>query len=158
MRLKACTRNGFFFVAILGTLSHFFYGWFGKNFLIGLVSPVNESTFEHLKLLFFPALFYFPLLLHCLKEEYPNIAYAFTLGIFFGILLIPLIFYSYTAVLGKHLLVLDILTFFLSVAGTFWLTRRLADFPFSPFGKKVLVTALFFMVLVFFLVSFWLQK
>ena len=42
---------------ILGTLLHFLYEWTGYNYLVGFISPVNESTWEHLKLLFFPVLF-----------------------------------------------------------------------------------------------------
>ena len=45
---------GFIFTAVFGTLSHFFYDWSNENVLIGLISPVNESTWEHMKLLFFP--------------------------------------------------------------------------------------------------------
>ena len=37
-----------------GTLLHFTYKWSGQNKLIGVFSSVNESTWEHLKLSFFP--------------------------------------------------------------------------------------------------------
>ena len=47
---------GLIFSAVLGTLSHFFYKWSGQNPVIALVSPVNESTWEHMKLVFFPIL------------------------------------------------------------------------------------------------------
>ena len=41
-------------VFILGTLLHFTFDWSNKNVFIGSFSAVNESTWEHLKLLFFP--------------------------------------------------------------------------------------------------------
>ena len=41
-------------VFVLGTLAHFVYDWSGQNSFIGLLTPVNESTWEHMKLLFFP--------------------------------------------------------------------------------------------------------
>ena len=44
------------FTIILGTILHFTYGWLNKNLLVGAFSAVNESTWEHLKLLFFPML------------------------------------------------------------------------------------------------------
>ena len=34
---------------MIGTLSHFFYQWSGENFFVGLLSPVNETIWEHLK-------------------------------------------------------------------------------------------------------------
>ena len=51
---KVFTVIGILFTIILGSLSHFFYGWSGNFFLVGFFSPVNESVWEHLKLLFFP--------------------------------------------------------------------------------------------------------
>jgi uncharacterized protein (DUF983 family) len=47
---------GFAFVSIVGTLWHFIYQWTGDNRLVALVCPVNESPWEHLKLLWFPFL------------------------------------------------------------------------------------------------------
>lgn len=47
----------FLFISILGTLLHFTYEWSQNNAIVGLFSAVNESTWEHLKLLFFPMFF-----------------------------------------------------------------------------------------------------
>lgn len=48
-------RYWLFFVGalILGVLLHFLYGWF-PNPVTALVSPVRESIWEHLKILFVP--------------------------------------------------------------------------------------------------------
>ena len=46
----------FIFISVLGVLLHFTYEWSGDNAVVGLFSAVNESTWEHLKLLFFPFL------------------------------------------------------------------------------------------------------
>ncbi len=44
-------------VAILGSLNHFLYDWTGGSSFAALFCPINESPWEHLKLLFFPFLF-----------------------------------------------------------------------------------------------------
>lgn len=41
------------FVCILGTLLHFTYKVFGENSFVASFSAVNESVWEHLKLLYF---------------------------------------------------------------------------------------------------------
>ena len=41
----------FIFISVLGVLLHFTYEWSGDNAVVGLFSAVNESTWEHLKLL-----------------------------------------------------------------------------------------------------------
>lgn len=39
---------------LAGTLLHFLYGLSGEFFLVGLLAPVNESVWEHLKLALWP--------------------------------------------------------------------------------------------------------
>lgn len=46
----------FIFISVLGVLSHFAYEWSGNNRIVGMFCATNESTFEHLKLIFFPML------------------------------------------------------------------------------------------------------
>ena len=44
---------GIIFTLATGTLLHFTYEWSGENPFVALYSPVSESVWEHLKLLFF---------------------------------------------------------------------------------------------------------
>ena len=44
----------FIFVSIAGTLLHFAYDWSGQSVLLAPFSGVNESTWEHMKLFFWP--------------------------------------------------------------------------------------------------------
>ncbi len=125
-KIKTNLFMGFLYVSILGTLAHFIYQWSGKNPLVGLFTPVNESTWEHMKLLFFPALLYMPIALQFLKDEYPDIAEALALGILAGTLFIPVFFYTYQGVLGFSVMALDITSFFIAVAITFITAYKLA--------------------------------
>ena len=56
--LKRFCILGAIVTVIFGVISHFVYEWSGNNFFAGLFFPVNESTWEHMKLLFFPMLAY----------------------------------------------------------------------------------------------------
>ena len=91
-RLKRCTLIGILFVSVTGTLSHFLYQFSGNCFLTGLFSPVGESTWEHMKLLFFPMLFYSLWMSACLRKEEPGVVSALALGNLAGCALIPIIF------------------------------------------------------------------
>ena len=46
--------TGFLTTAVLGTLAHFAYRWSDGALLAGVFCAVNESVWEHMKLLFFP--------------------------------------------------------------------------------------------------------
>ena len=93
-RLKRCTLIGILFLSVTGTLSHFLYQFSGNCFLAGLFSPVGESTWEHMKLLFFPMLFYSLWMSACLRKEEPGVVSALALGNLAGCALIPIIFYT----------------------------------------------------------------
>ena len=60
------------FVFAFGTLLHFTYQLSRNNLFVGLFSAVNESTWEHLKLLFFPMLFMSFLGYFVFKKRYYN--------------------------------------------------------------------------------------
>ena len=67
--LKSALIIGTIFVLITGILSHFVYDWSGQNFIVGFFSPVNESTWEHMKLSFFPMLLFSVYLAAMLKGK-----------------------------------------------------------------------------------------
>ena len=125
-RTKLYFIGGILFTAILGTLSHFFYDWTGQGALIGLVSPVNESTWEHMKLLFFPMLLYGLVAVPKLKSAYPFLPCAYGVGILLGLLLIPTLFYTYSGILGFSVPPVDITIFYISVIADFLLCARKA--------------------------------
>lgn len=129
-RLKYYTLIGILFVLITGTLSHFVYEWTGNNTFLGLFCPVSESTWEHMKLVFFPMLVYGCFMYYGMKKELtPNkTAGALAAGILTGVLLVPTLFYTYSGILGDNYLFLDIMVFVFSVLAAFRVLCRLLAF------------------------------
>jgi len=125
-RRKLYTIIGILFTLITGTISHFIYEWSGNNFLLGFFFPVNESTWEHMKLCFFPMLFYAFYMNKKLSQDYPCITSALLFGTLSGTFLIPVIFYTYSGILGRNFLFLDIATFAASVLAGFRTAYRLS--------------------------------
>lgn len=124
-RLFFWEAGGFLFTAAVGTLLHFVYEWSGGSLLTAAFSAVNESTWEHMKLLFFP-MFLFSVAQVCvLGRNYPNFLAVRAVSILAGLLLIPVLFYTYTGVLGFHVMWADAAVFFLAALGAFALDFRL---------------------------------
>lgn len=119
---------GFFFVSITGTLAHFLYDFSDQNCIVGLFTPVNESTWEHMKLIFFPMLLYSLFTISKLHEQYPCVKNGLFIGMIIGTFLIPILFYAYTSVLGYNKLIIDVSIFYLSVFVAFvtayWITSN----------------------------------
>lgn len=102
-------------VCILGTLLHFTYKFFGENNFLASFSAVNESVWEHLKLLFFPMLLTTIIGYFYIGKNEPNFLCAKTLGIVTSMLFIIIFFYTYTGIIGKSILFIDIASFFVAV-------------------------------------------
>ncbi|MGB5911006.1 MAG: DUF6512 family protein [Promethearchaeia archaeon] len=106
---------GIVFIIFLGSFMHFLFELTGSWPPIGAIAAVNESTWEHLKLGYWPLMFFALIEYKFIKEEVNNFAFAKFVGslLIFGVIII--FFYSYTAILGEDLLILDIFSFILSI-------------------------------------------
>ena len=106
----------YIFVTTLGVLLHFTYEWSGENFIVGLFSATNESTWEHLKLAFFPM---FILTIWQIFSTYNNDVHflaARTIGILSAMCFIVVAFYTFTGVTGRNVDFVNIAIYFLGVA------------------------------------------
>lgn len=112
---KKCTVIAFIVIGVAGTLLHFVYEWSGNNPFVGIFSAVNESVWEHQKLLFFPALLYSVIEYFLCGRRNGNYPAAAAVGIFAGIASIIILFYTYSGILGYSLPVVDIILFFVGV-------------------------------------------
>ena len=130
---------GFVFVSILGTLSHFFYEWSGNNTLIGLFTPINESAWEHLKLIFFPYLIWSIIQAIIMKKA--DIFLPKLIGVAVGMTATLSFFYTYTGILGKNIDWLNILSFFIGVLIAFLIDYIIIKSEKMQ-GKSVNITAI----------------
>ena len=115
---------GIIFVSLLRTLLHFAYDWSGGNDFLGLFVPINESIWEHTKLLFFPMLIYSIFLHKKTGKKYPCILSDMIFGALFGIGAIIVLFYTYSGIVGNHFAVVDILIFYISVLMSFYIVYK----------------------------------
>ena len=116
---------GFLFTSAVGSLLHFVYEWSGGSLAAAVVSAVNESTWEHMKLLFVP-MFLFSVVQACvLGKNYPNFLAVRAVSIVTGLTLIPVLYYTYTGVWGQMRDWANIAVFFLAALGAFLLDASL---------------------------------
>lgn len=117
---------GFLVTTILGVISHFVYEWTGGNFLVGLFFPMNESTWEHMKLLFFPMFLFALVAGKRMERQYPCIYNAMFTGILLGLALIPTLFYTYSGILGFFVDWVNIAVYVLSVLVAYIVVYRVS--------------------------------
>ncbi len=111
MKLKNMQIAGFVFTVIVGTLLHFTYEWSGESALVGAFSAVNESVWEHLKLLSVPMLLFGIVEYFIYGRNKDNFFPVRLISILLGMTIIVAVFYTYSGILGKHIPIVDILLF-----------------------------------------------
>ena len=122
---------GFAVTSLGGTLLHFLYDWLSQAIWIAPFSGVNESTWEHMKLLFWP-MFIFAIVQSFFFREREGFWCIKLRGILLGIILIPVIFYTYNGVIGKSPDWINIVIFFVSAAISYIYELRLFKVEKTP--------------------------
>ena len=143
---------GFSFVSLFGSLLHFLYDWTSQNPLVALFSAVNESTWEHMKLLFFSSLI-FAVFQSFFFKEYKNFWHIKLIGILTGLVAIPILFYTYNGAFGKSPDWINILIFFISAGMSFlletYLFKRGAFFFKAPLVPIIILSVICFLFFIF---------
>ncbi len=115
---------GFAVTSLGGTILHFLYDWLGQAAWIAPLSGVNESTWEHMKLLFWPMLL-FAIVQSFFFKDREDFWCVKLRGITLGLILIPVIFYTYNGVIGTSPDWINIAIFFVSAAISYIYEARL---------------------------------
>ena len=129
---------GMLFTLLFGNLLHFVYDWTGQAGWAAYLSAVNESTWEHMKLLAVPWLVWTVVTIaanRCAASVLPR-----AIGLLAGLAAIPALFYTYTGILGKSVGVVNILIFQAAVLLAYFVSAslqksaRLSSVPFQILG------------------------
>ena len=146
---------GFVFTGILGTLLHFLFDWTSGSLVAALVSAVNESIWEHMKLLFYPMVLFAWIEYKAWGREVASFWCIKLLGIFLGLVLIPVLYYTYTGILGISADWFNITIFFLAAMAVYWLEARLfVRGFFCPVPAWAAVLGVLLLVVLFTAVTF----
>lgn len=139
---------------ILGTLLHFTYEWSGENNFVAIFSAVNESTWEHLKLTFYPMTFMALIGSFFIKTQTKNYWFAQVTGILFSIIFITVFFYTYTGIIGTNFAILDILSFMISILLGEYIIYKLLLHKKNYHIEKISIILLLALILSFVVYTF----
>lgn len=147
--------GGFICTAVVGTLLHFLFDWSGGSAFVALFSAVNESIWEHLKLLFYPMMAVAVVEYFFWGKDIATFWCVKLTGVLLGLILIPVIYYTYTGILGMNADWFNIAIFFLAAGAVYWAESRLFQQDRSCFlCSKMAVSLLALIALVFTVLTF----
>lgn len=156
MNYKKYCIIGTLFTIIAGTFLHFAYDLSGNSDFVAIFSAVNESTWEHLKLLFFPVMLFAVAEYFIYGKNFSNFWSSKLISLLLGMLSIVVVFYTYTGVFNGSNSILNIALFITSTIFTYWLNCKfLENGSFdSAFLNKISVIAAVILFVMFWVYTF----
>ena len=138
------------FVMVLGTLLHFTYKWSNNNMLVGIFSPINESIWEHLKLMFFPMLITIIIGYLYKGKDVDNYLSSKVIGTVVMISFTIVFYYTYSGILGTNYTGVDVSIFFIAVALGQYVSYKLMKTKFH--GNNITATIILLVLLLCFVI------
>jgi len=156
MNYKTFCIWGTVFTIILGTVLHFTYDFFETDF-VAIFSAVNESTWEHLKLIFFPVTIFAVIEYFIYGKKLENFWASKVISLLIGMAAIVVIFYTYNGVIGTNSDIFNISLFIASVILTYWLNCKFIENKLfgSQLLNKIAVIGLIVLVVLFWVYTFY---
>lgn len=119
-KIRNYTIWGAIFTILAGSLLHFVFAWSGNWHPAALIAAVNESTWEHLKLAFWPIFFFSLFEYFMYGKNVKNFCVSKALLVMIPPIIIVGLFYGYTAIISDNF-IFDISIFIISVIIGYWI-------------------------------------
>jgi hypothetical protein len=151
---------GIVFIIAFGASLHFLFEWSGYSRPVAIIAAVNESTWEHFKIAFWPSLIWALIEFPFLRKHTRNFAIAKAAGFAAMPLVTAVLFYGYTFFTGQHFLIADIIIFIIAVIVGQWVSMKLLTRPAIeiPWLRWLALAALAIMVAAYSTLSYYPPK
>ena len=140
--------GGIFFIGLIGAALHFTFEMSNFSSMdVAYFSAVNESTWEHLKMVFFPGLMFALIQYTYVRDVVNNYIIAKVAGLFIMPLVIAVGWYIYAPILGRSYFPADLFLFYLAVFVGQVVSYKLLSRP--PLEKKYTQVAIVLFLVMF---------
>ncbi len=109
-KFRNAELTGIVVTCLLAPLFHFIYAWSGSSPIVGMFSAVNESVWEHSKIMYFPFLFYSIAEYFVVKPDIKRFWASKAVSLAFLPIVMMSFFYTYTGIFGVEILIVDIIS------------------------------------------------
>ena len=142
---------GFFVIGLIGAALHFTFELSNfSSMVVAFFSAVNESTWEHLKMVFWPGVLFSLIEYSYIRDRVNNFLVAKTASLFVMPLVITVGWYLYTPITQKSIFRLDLVLFYIAVfLGQLVSYKLLTRKPLSKRVKAISIAGLVLMLIAF---------
>ena len=160
MNLATWALIGAAFSLIVGVLMHYVYDYSKQNRIIAIFGSVNESVWEHLKLIFWPMIFFGIIEFFSYGENIESFIPIRSLSIFIGMFIITVVYYVSSRLLKNNTMIINIATFVLAIIFSYFFSLQifLNNIPYITFFSTLGWVLLPILIISFFLFTFFPPK
>jgi len=115
---------GIIFAVVIGSMLHFVFEWLKSAKPVALIGAVNESTWEHLKIGFWPAFVFAIIEYFSFGKKQKNFCLAKMVNLYLIPILIIAFFYGYMAIIEDNLF-MDIFIFILAIVIAYLISYKI---------------------------------
>jgi hypothetical protein len=148
---------GAIFSIVLGSLMHFVFDWSGGIKIVAFFGAVNESTWEHLKLAFWPTLIFSIVEWFVFGKELKNYCLATFLKLFSMPIIITVLFYGWLVFFQDNF-VWDISIFVIAVITGYCLSFKILKIDKELKQEKISLFLIIVSIIVFSLFTYYPPK
>ena len=104
---------------LLGVFLHFAYDLSGQNTIVGIFAPVNESVWEHLKLILIPFTLFSIGFYFYTKQKFSNLLLVTLFGNIVGMFVVTTLYYLGDAIFSGDNMIYNIIIYALGVMSSY---------------------------------------
>ncbi len=104
---------------LLGVFLHFAYDLLGQNAIVGLFAPVNESVWEHLKLILIPFTLFSIGFYFYTKQKFSNLLLVTLFGNIVGMFVVTTLYYLGNTIFAEDNMVYNIIIYAIGVMSSY---------------------------------------
>ncbi|MBP3414397.1 MAG: hypothetical protein J6L81_04260 [Clostridia bacterium] len=132
----------------VAVLLHFVWDWSGEFLPVAIFGAVNESVWEHLKIMLWPFLLWSLVIYAVLKTDPKRLLEARMLGALTVIAVTVSVFYIYSGIIGRSIPAVDIILAFVSLTAGELVSIRAINSPYITGQYYILAGAALVLLLV----------
>ena len=106
---------------LLGVFLHFAYDLFGENVIAGIFTPVNESVWEHLKLIFVPFTLFSIIFYFYTKRKFSNMLLITVFGNIVGMFVVTTLYYLGDVIFAEDNMVYNIIIYAIGMIASYFI-------------------------------------
>ncbi len=141
-------------IFVLSTLLHSLYNYL-PNFITSIIVPVNESIWEHMKMIFSSYMLFLLIQILFYKKKPHNLISSFVITALFNIVIFLIIYLPLNAIIGKEIMSVTLIVYFISILISNYLLFKLQEKKENKTLNKIMGLSIILIYLIFTLLTYY---